>query len=172
MPHRVVGTIESIAVRSRKNGPMEELPQAEAHAGGGIEGDRPAAPDRSITLLSADQWKQVMQELDRDLPWHVRRANILVSGPGLERLIGHEIQLGSVRVAVKGETEPCELMEQLCPGLRAALTPECRGGVLGRITQSGTMVIGDEIVLLEEADLEAAAATRAAEPAGDAGVQD
>ncbi len=154
MAHRIVGTIEAIAVRSRKKGPMEELPQAKAHAGGGIEGDLPAAPDRSITLLSADQWKQVMRELDRDLPWHMRRANILVSGPGLERLIGHKIQLGSVRVAVKGETEPCQLMEQLCPGLRAALTPECRGGVLGRITRSGAMAIEDEIVLLEETDHE------------------
>ena len=155
MAQRIVGTIEAIAVRSRKNGPMEELPQAEAHAGGGIEGDLPAPPDRSITLLSADQWNQVMRELDRDLPWHTRRANVLVSGPALELLIGHEIQLGSVRVAVKGETEPCKLMEQICPGLRAALTPECRGGVLGRITQSGTMAIGDEIVLLEATDREA-----------------
>ena len=151
MAQRIVGTIEAIAVRSCKNGPMEELPQAEAHAGGGIEGDLPAPLDRSITLLSADQWAQVTRELGRNLSWHTRRANVLVSGPGLERLIGREIQLGSVRVAVTGETKPCKLMEQICPGLRAALTPDCRGGVLGRITQSGKLAIGDEIVLLEEA---------------------
>ena len=59
-------------------------------------------------------------------------------------------------------------MEQLCPGLRAALTPECRGGVLGRITRSGTMAIGDEIVLLEETDR--AAQTGASVP--DAGPED
>ncbi len=164
MAQRVVGTIEAIAIRSRKKGPMEELPQAKAYAGGGIEGDLPAPLDRGITLLSTDHWEQVTRELDRNLPWHTRRANVLVSGPGLERLIGHEIQLGSVRVAVKGETEPCKLMEQICPGLRAALTPECRGGVLGRITQSGTLAIGDEIVLLEEANHEAPTG----ESAGDA----
>jgi MOSC domain-containing protein YiiM len=105
-----------------------------------------------------------MQELERDLPWHTRRANVLVSGSKLEHLIGREIQLGSVRVAVTGETKPCKLMEKLCPGLRAALKPDFRGGVLGRITQAGTMAIGDEIVLLEEADCEAAA--------GDAGLED
>ena len=147
---------------------MEELPQAEAHAGGGIEGDLPSPIDRGITLLSADQWEQVTRDLDRDLPWHTRRANVLVSGPGLERLIGHEIQLGPVRVTVTGETKPCKLMDQLCPGLRAALKPDCRGGVLGRITQSGTLAIGDEVVLLEEADHEAPTG----EPAGDASLQD
>ena len=168
MAQRVVGTIEAIAVRSCKNGPMEELPQAEARTGGGIEGDLPAPLDRGITLLSADQWEQVTRELDRDLPWHTRRANVLVSGPGLGRLIGQEIQVGSVRVAVTGETKPCKLMEQLCPGLRAALTPERRGGVHGRITQSGTLVIGDEIVLLEEADHEAPTG----ESAGDANLED
>jgi MOSC domain-containing protein YiiM len=166
--NRYVGKIEGIAVRTAKNGPMKELSQANAEAGGGIEGDLRASLDRSITLLSADQWAQTMQELNRDLPWHTRRANVLVSGSGLGRLIGHEIQLGSVRVAVKGETAPCGLMEQLCPGLREALTPDCRGGVLGRITQSGTLTIGDEIFLLQEADHEA----ETGDSAGGAGRQD
>jgi len=168
MTQYIVGTIEAIAVRSCKDGPMKELSRVEARAGGGVEGDLPAPLDRGITLLSAEQWEQVTRELDRDLPWHTRRANVLVSGPGLRRLIGQEIQVGSVRVAVTGETKPCKLMEQLCPGLRAALTPECRGGVLGRIMQSGTLAIGDEIVLLEQSGCEAAAG----ESAGDAGLED
>ncbi len=168
MAQHVVGTIEAIAVRSCKDGPMKELRQAEAHADGGVDGDLQSALDRGITMLSADQWEQVTRELDRDLPWHTRRANVLVSGPGLERLIGQEILVGSVRVAVTGETKPCNLMERLCPGLRAALTPDCRGGVLGRITQSGTLAIGDEIVLLEEADRECSAV----ESAGGAGLED
>ena len=167
MTEQIIGTIEAIAVRTSENGPMKELSRVEARADGGIEGDLPASLDRGITLLSAEQWEQVMGELDRDLPWHTRRANVLVSGSGLERLIGQEIQVGSVRVAVKGETKPCKLMEQLCPGLRAALTPECRGGVLGRIMQSGTLAIGDEIVLLEKADCEALTG----ESAGDAGLE-
>ncbi len=147
---------------------MKELSRVEARADGGIDGDVPSPTDRGITMLSADQWEQVTRELDRDLPWHTRRANVLVSGPGLRRLIGQEIQVGSVRVAVTGETKPCRLMEQLCPGLRAALTPDCRGGVLGRIMQSGTLAIGDEIVLLKEADREAPTG----ESAGDAGLED
>ncbi len=166
MSQRVLGTIEAIAVRSCKDGPMKELRRAEARADGGVDGDLPAPLDRGITLLSADQWEQVTWELHRDLPWHTRRANVLVSGPGLGRLIGQEIQVGSVRVAVTGETNPCKLMEQLCPGLRAALTPERRGGVHGRITQSGTLAIGDEIVFLDEADREAPTG----ESANDAGL--
>ena len=147
---------------------MKQLPRAEARVDGGIDGDTPSSPDRGISLLCAEQWEQVMRELDRDLPWHTRRSNILVRGPRLGPLIGRTIRVGSVRIAVKKEAKPCNILERLCAGLRDALEPDCRGGVLGRITQSGTLAIGDEVVLLEEADREAP--TR--EPPGDAGLQD
>ncbi len=157
MAQHIVGTIEAIAVRSCKDGPMKELSRVEARADGGLDGDLPSPPDRGISLLSAEQWEQAMRELGRDLPWHTRRLNILVRGPGLGPLIGRTIRAGSVRIAVKKEATPCNVLERLCAGLRDVLTPDCRGGVLGRITQSGTLAIGDEIVLLEEADLEAPA---------------
>jgi len=31
------------------------------------------------------------------------------------------------------------------PGLRAALTPDWRGGFLGRVTRDGEIAVGDEI---------------------------
>ncbi len=155
MAQSIVGTIEAIAVRSCKDGPMKELTRAEARADGGVDGDVPSSLDRGISLLSAEQWEQTMLELGRDLPWHTRRLNILVRGPGLGPLIGRTIRAGSVQIAVKKEATPCKVLERLCTGLRDALEPDCRGGVLGRITESGTLAIGDEIVLLEDMDAEA-----------------
>ena len=168
MSQSIIGTIEAIAVRTCKDGPMKELRQAEARADGGVDGDVPSPLDRGISLLSADQWEQAMRELGQDLPWHTRRLNVLVRGPGLGPLIGRTIRAGSVQIAVKKEATPCNLLERLCAGLRDVLKPDCRGGVLGRITQSGTLAIGDEIVLLEETDHEAPTG----KSAGDAGLED
>jgi MOSC domain-containing protein YiiM len=43
------------------------------------------------------------------------------------------------------ETDPCERMEKLAPGLRAALTPDWRGGVCTMVLAGGEIAIGDEI---------------------------
>jgi MOSC domain-containing protein YiiM len=36
-------------------------------------------------------------------------------------------------------------MDELAPGLRAALTPDWRGGVTGRVIADGTIAVGDEV---------------------------
>jgi len=43
------------------------------------------------------------------------------------------------------ECDPCSRMEELAPGLKAALMPDWRGGVLGRVISDGDIVIGDEV---------------------------
>ena len=50
---------------------------------------------------------------------------------------------------VRDETNPCERMEALAPGLRAALTPDWRGGVLTMVIQPGEIVVGDSIRIEE-----------------------
>ena len=36
-------------------------------------------------------------------------------------------------------------MDEIRPGLTAALTPDWRGGVLGRVVQDGEIAVGDEV---------------------------
>ncbi len=137
--------ILAIAVRTEKNGPMQEIDTVVVTPDDGLEGDLPAPSHRRITLLSTDQWSQTTGELGADLPWHTRRANILLNGGSLEGLIGSTVQLGELKIRVNAETRPCGLMDKIHMGLREALVPDCRGGVYGEIVEGGTIKVGDQL---------------------------
>ena len=78
------------------------------------------------------------------------RANLLVEGLRLPREPGRVIAIGaSLRIETTVETEPCERMDALRPGLRAALTPDWRGGVCGRVLTDGEIAVGDEVRIEE-----------------------
>lgn len=145
MPDQTIGTVTAIAVRGASGRPMQEIREVVAVAGGALEGDGEHSPDRGITLISSRQLEQVNRELRADLPWHTRRANVLVDADRLGDLIGRTITIGDVVVAVAGETRPCNRMDGFHPGLKAALTPDCRAGVHGRITTAGTIRVGDVV---------------------------
>ena len=51
-------------------------------------------------------------------------------------------------IEITDECEPCERMEALHPGLRAAMTPDWRGGFLGRVVEDGEIAVGDEVRVL------------------------
>ncbi len=143
MNENEIGRVLAIALRSEENGPMREVETVEAVANDGLVGDLTCEPDRGITFLSARQWSEVTGELEVELPWHTRRANILIESGGLGDLVGKTVMLGEVEVAIQDTTRPCGLMERLQPGLRAALTPDSRGGVHGRILRGGWIGVGD-----------------------------
>ncbi|HRK34851.1 MAG TPA: MOSC domain-containing protein [Candidatus Hydrogenedentes bacterium] len=142
------GRVAAIAVRTEKLGPMREIEVANAALGGGIDGDIPVKITRGITLISREQWEQAMGELGADLPWHTRRANVLVEGLPLQNLVGRVVRVGGVQIHIHGETEPCGLMDRLYDGLQFALKPEMRGGVHGEVIQAGAFSVGDTITLL------------------------
>lgn len=138
------GVIISVALRDGP-GRMREVTEAHADVGGGLRGDHRTSPDRGVTLLALPQWLQVTRELGVELPWHTRRANVLVDAATLGELIGKTLRLGDVRLHITGETQPCDLMDRLHPGLRAALKPDCRGGVHGRVLAGGMIRAGDRV---------------------------
>lgn len=118
----------------------------------GLDGDiRGPVPEgkqgnRQITLIEAESWTAALEELGANLPWSIRRANLLITGLRLPRAPGAVIAIGaSLRIEVRGECDPCSRMEALLPGLEAALRPDWRGGVCGRVLTEGTIAIGDEV---------------------------
>ena len=96
-----------------------------------------------MTILSQEVWEELMAELGGDLDPIRRRANILVSGVALANSRGKTLRVGGVRVAIGGETRPCERMEEALPGLRAAMQRNWNGGVFGTLLDSGRIRVGD-----------------------------
>lgn len=143
------GKVSAIAIRTAKLGPMREIESANVVAGGGIDGDLPVRPERGVTLISKEQWAEVTGELGADLPWHTRRANVLIDGLRLSSLVGKRIRIGEVELAVHGETKGCAVMDALFEGLRAALKPEMRAGVHCEVIRGGRFAVGDRVVEVE-----------------------
>ena len=101
---------------------------------------------RQVTVIEAESWQAALGELGAELPWQMRRANLLVEGLRLPRSPGTRIFIGdSCELRVTGECDPCSRMDDILPGLEAALTPDWRGGFLAEVVRDGDVRIGDEI---------------------------
>ncbi|KQR84105.1 molybdenum cofactor biosysynthesis protein [Sphingomonas sp. Leaf343] len=150
------GRIAGIARHGRPKGPMESIDHAEVSLDGGIAGDFRGARKpgglgrRQVTLMEAGDWDLAMAEVGRTIPWFERRANLLVEGLDLPQTAGVRLLIGAdVVLEITRETDPCERMEALAPGLRAALTPDWRGGACTRVLAGGRIAVGD-LIRIEE----------------------
>jgi MOSC domain-containing protein YiiM len=142
------GIVKGIAVRDASRAPMKEQQHVEVTLQQGIVQDYRGTGLRQVTFLDIGQWQEVLAELGIDLPWYIRRANVLIAGIDLPTTVGRRLQVGACRFAIGGETTPCERMDELQPGLRRILTPALRGGVWGKVLQGGVFRIGDAVQVL------------------------
>ena len=143
-----VGTIKAIAVRGASRAPMQEEQEVDVTMTHGITQDYRGTGLRQVSFLDIGQWQEVLAELCLDLPWHTRRANVLIEGIDLPATVGRRLQIGACRFAIGGETTPCSRMDELQPGLRQILTPNLRGGVWGKVLQGGPLRVGDSVQVL------------------------
>jgi MOSC domain-containing protein YiiM len=141
-----MGRLAGIARRDRKRAPMEMLERAEISTATGVAMDFRGKPGpRQVTVISAKAWRDACFELQRDLPWTTRRANLLVDDVELPQTVGAVLVVGPVRLQITGEVDPCSRMEEQCTGLRRALQPDWRGGVSCIVLEGGTVVLGDAV---------------------------
>jgi MOSC domain-containing protein YiiM len=137
------GRVEAIWVKRAVRGVLDAVPEASLVAGRGIEGDASfGRSQRQVTVIE----KAVFDRLRATLPDadpSMRRANFMVSGLSLTNTRNHTLTLGGVRVLIKGETRPCERMDEQCPGLTTALDPDWSAGVHGVVLDDGPVRVGD-----------------------------
>lgn len=104
---------------------------------------------RQVSLMETESWSAALADLGATLEWYHARRNLLLSGVRLPRAKGALVAIGgSLVIEILDECDPCERMEALIPGLRAAMTPDWRGGFLGRVMQDGDIAVGDAIRIL------------------------
>jgi MOSC domain-containing protein YiiM len=122
--------------------PMEPVTAAKAIENLGLAGDRHAKADseRQVLLIEAETLEKL------GLRAGDVRENITTRGIALMELpIGARLRIGEAMLELTIECEPCSLMDELRPGLRETLKGQ--RGMLARVTQSGTLSVGDAILI-------------------------
>jgi MOSC domain-containing protein YiiM len=121
---------------------MEPVTAAKAIENLGLAGDRHAKADskRQVLLIEAETLEKL------GLRAGDVRENITTRGIALMELpIGARLRIGEAMLELAVQCEPCSLMDELRPGLRETLKGQ--RGMLARVTQSGTLSVGDAILI-------------------------
>jgi MOSC domain-containing protein YiiM len=150
------GRLAGIARHDRPFGPMETLERVAVSATEGVHGDFRGARaslkpsrKRQVSLIEAECVSAALAEAGAVLDWSDCRRNLLVQGLRLPRTVVARVQVGhTLVIEITCECDPCERMDALHGGLRAALTPDWRGGFLGRVIEDGEIAVGDTIRIL------------------------
>lgn len=143
------GAVEGIWIAPSAGEPALAMSSARALPGKGLQGDRHVAgtgtfpsgrPGSALTLVAAE----VCESFTPPLSAGEHRRNVVVRGLDLNRLVGHEFQIGSVRCRGMRLCEPCTVVERYAgrPVLRALVH---RGGLRADILGDGEIHVGDAV---------------------------
>jgi MOSC domain-containing protein YiiM len=124
---------------------MDPVSEARLVAGSGIEGNTDRSGRRQVTLLDSAAWSAATAELGVTLDPGTRRANLLLEGVDLFRSRGRALAIGECRLLVRGETKPCERMDEAAPGLEDRLWNDWRGGAFAEVRVGGSIPVGDPL---------------------------
>jgi MOSC domain-containing protein YiiM len=122
----------------------------EAEAGRGLVGDRyHGTKHRHVTVQALDDLAAATAELGRPVDPALTRRNLTLSHGPIPTRPGDRLRIGDVELEVVRVAAPCRLLDDwLGPGAMKAL--HARGGTVFRLLTSGTISVGDEVVLLHQ----------------------
>lgn len=132
--------VQNLFRAPKKRLPMEELREARAVTGFGLEDCAHARPGENRQVLIVD--RETLEAMD--LKPGTLRENITTAGLDVNSLpIGQQLRIGEARIEVSMACTPCNLMERIRPGLRKELWG--RRGMLCRVLEGGVIRAGDSI---------------------------
>ena len=121
---------------------MEELDTAQVFQNEGVEGcAHRRGGKRNVLFVAAEDLESV------DVPPGRVKENFTVRGADVMNWpIGQRLQIGDAEFEISMVCDPCELMEEIRPGLQADL--EGKRGMLAKVVTTGRVTRGDEVTLL------------------------
>lgn len=131
------GSVAGLHVTPTKRGPLERVDEVRILADRGVDGDHHQRPGSSRQVMLVES--SVLDDLLLD-PGSVREQICL---SGLELAAGDLLTIGEVTLEIVKPRIPCHVMDEVRPGLRAAL--EGRAGWCARAVSSGTVCVGDVV---------------------------
>jgi len=140
----VTGKLVAIWVKRVRRGKMDAVEAAQLRRGRGLVGNANQGGRRQVTLIENEVWQALMRELGADIAPAGRRANLLLSGLALANTRVRVLRIGASRLRIAGETKPCERIDEVLAGLKAAMWPDWRGGAFAEVLDDGEIRLGDE----------------------------
>ena len=121
---------------------MEALDRARVFENEGVEGcAHRRGGKRNVLFVSAEDLESL------DVAPGAVKENFTVRGADVMRWpIGQRLEIGDAEFEVSMVCDPCELMEEIRPGLQAEL--DGKRGMLARVLRTGDVAVGDEIKLV------------------------
>lgn len=137
------GTITKLQLCVTRGEPMQDRASVRAIADLGLEGDAHAKQGSARQVLLMDEETLGAFGLNAG----IIRENITTRGLALHTLTpGTRIQLGGAVLEITKFCVPCEFIEDMRPGLRAAM--ENQRGMLARVIEGGAIQVGDAIMVV------------------------
>jgi MOSC domain-containing protein YiiM len=121
---------------------MEPLDSARVFENEGVEGcAHRRGGKRNVLFVAAEDLEAL------DVPHGAVKENFTVRGADVMCWpIGQRLEIGDAEFEISMVCDPCELMEEIRPGLQGEL--EGRRGMLARVLRTGDVAVGDEIRIL------------------------
>jgi MOSC domain-containing protein YiiM len=125
---------------------MDPVREAAFVEGEGLSDSVDRSRRRQVTLIESEAWERMMVALAADIDPAARRANVMLSGVSLANTRGRVLRLGpTVRLAIGGETTPCERMEEALTGLQEMMRDNWSGGAFAQVLTGGAVRVGDPV---------------------------
>ena len=141
----MTGIIQNLFLKPKHGQPVSAVSQVEAESGLGLVGDVSFGRSKRQVLFLE---KETLDEFGL-IPGQIRE-NITITGIPLAGLPpGTQLQAGEALFEVTGDCAPCQFIEDIRPGLEAAMTG--RRGTLCRVLIGGHLRVADpvQIVVVE-----------------------
>ena len=137
------GTITKLQICAKRGEPMVSRETVRAIADLGFEGDAHARQGSARQILLMDE--ETLSAFE--LPAGIVRENITTRGVVLHSLApGTRVRVGNATLEITKFCTPCEFIEDMRPGLRAAM--ENQRGMLARVIEGGEVRVGDAVQII------------------------